>query len=121
MPMSSALSKVKSPRKGRAKASASATPAEPKLHHVKRKASGGRKHGAKAWSVAEFLHLFWLIADRCLRIASNWNSLAEQHSAEQETNRSHKACQDKWGFVLKVKKPTGGRNPHPLYTLAHDI
>ncbi|CCO31947.1 hypothetical protein BN14_05999 [Rhizoctonia solani AG-1 IB] len=121
MPTSSALSKVKSPRKGRAKASASATLAEPKPHPVKRKAGGGRKPGAKAWNVAEFLRLFWLIADRCPCIASDWISLAEQHSAEQEANRSHKACQDKWGFVLKVKKPTGGREPHPLYTLAHAV
>ncbi|CEL53672.1 hypothetical protein RSOLAG1IB_06527 [Rhizoctonia solani AG-1 IB] len=121
MPTSSTLSKVKSLRKGRAKASASATLAKPKPHPVKRKAGGGRKPGAKAWNVAEFLRLFWLIADRCPRIASDWILLAEQHSAEQEANQSHKACQDKWGFVLKVKKPTRGRKPHPLYTLAHTV
>ncbi|EUC57663.1 hypothetical protein RSOL_228160, partial [Rhizoctonia solani AG-3 Rhs1AP] len=80
MPTSATSSKANPPRKGRAKASDSATPVEPKPKpKPKRKSGGGRKPGAKAWNCAELLRLFWLIAELCPSIARDWIPLAERH------------------------------------------
>ncbi|KAG8693326.1 hypothetical protein FRC11_002984, partial [Ceratobasidium sp. 423] len=98
MPTAAALSNPKSLPKGKAKASALATPVTTKPKVVKRKGGTGRRPGVKAWLIAEFLQLLRLIAGRCPQKGNNWIPLAEEHSADQETERSHKACQGKWDY-----------------------
>ncbi|CUA67277.1 hypothetical protein RSOLAG22IIIB_13356 [Rhizoctonia solani] len=73
----------------------------------KRKNGGGHKPEAKSWISAKLLRLLWLIAELCPSIPCDWILLAERHSAEQEIDRSEKACQDKGVSSSKWKSRLG--------------
>ncbi|KDN40850.1 hypothetical protein RSAG8_07868, partial [Rhizoctonia solani AG-8 WAC10335] len=81
----------------------------------------GRRPGAKSWLIAEYFRLFRLVASHCPSVGNAWIPLAEEHSSQQDTERSAKACQEKWNYALKFPKPTGKSKIHPLCHLARGI
>ncbi|KAF8697718.1 hypothetical protein RHS03_07720, partial [Rhizoctonia solani] len=117
------ISNVTRGRKGKGHASTPSKP--PSTSTPSPKKQGGRKVGARAWTIEDYLLVFRIISVVRPVGSDQWEIVGKNMTAQSFTARSGKVCKNCWvkahavvHKVLKLPKPTGQSKMHPLHCLA---
>ncbi|KAF8761069.1 hypothetical protein RHS01_01229 [Rhizoctonia solani] len=82
------------------------------------KKQGGRKVGARAWTIKDYLLVFRIISVVRPAGSNQWEIVGKNMMVQSSTVQSGEVCKNCWVKVLKLPKPTGQSKMHPLHCLA---